>query len=224
LLSERANVVVISVDYRLAPEHPFPAGLNDCYRALEWVYANATELNVLRDQIAVAGDSAGGNLATACCLMEQERGEGRICYQAPVYPVVNLGSIPTDDFEWTLDAYDISHHHDLVRGVVLSLADADSFFNDLYLQGMADVTHPLVSPLFADDLSSLPPTLIVTAEYDYLRLEGEAYARKLSRAGVPTRLVQYRGMDHAFMDKLGDYPQADDCMNEIAKGLKELTK
>lgn len=224
LLSERANAVVISVDYRLAPEHPFPAGLNDCYRAFEWVHAHANELNILKDRIGVAGDSAGGNLATACCLMEQERGEGRICYQALVYPVVNLGSIPTDDFEWTLDAYDISHHHDLIRGVVLALADADSFFNDLYLQGMADVTHPLVSPLFADDFSSLPPTLIVTAEYDYLRLEGEAYARKLSGAGVPTRLVQYRGMDHAFMDKLGDYPQAEDCMNEIAKGLKELTK
>ncbi|WP_031424136.1 alpha/beta hydrolase [Exiguobacterium sp. NG55] len=224
LLSERANAVVISIDYRLAPEHPFPAGLNDCYRAFEWVYAHANELNILKDRIGVAGDSAGGNLATACCLMEQERGEGRICYQALVYPVVNLGSIPTDDFEWALDAYDISHHHDLVRGVVLALADADSFFNDLYLQGMADVTHPLVSPLFADDLSSLPPTLIVTAEYDYLRLEGEAYARKLSGAGVPTRLVQYCGMDHAFMDKLGDYPQAEDCMNEIAKGLKELTK
>lgn len=224
LLSERANAVVISVDYRLAPEHPFPAGLNDCYRALEWVYANAAELNVLRDQIAVAGDSAGGNLATACCLMEQERGEGRICYQALVYPVVNLGSIPTDDFKWALDAYDISHHHDLIRGVVLALADSDSLLNDLYLQGEVDVTHPLVSPLFADDVSGLPPTLIVTAEYDYLRLEEEAYARKLARAGVPTRLIPYRGMDHAFMDKLGDYPQADDCMNEIAKGLKELTK
>lgn len=193
LLSERANAVVISVDYRLAPEHPFPAGLNDCYRALEWVYANAAELNVLRDQIAVAGDSAGGNLATACCLMEQERGEGRICYQALVYPVVNLGSIPTDDFKWALDAYDISHHHDLIRGVVLALADSDSLLNDLYLQGEVDVTHPLVSPLFADDVSGLPPTLIVTAEYDYLRLEGEAYARKLARAGVPTRLIQYRG-------------------------------
>ncbi|WP_214818293.1 alpha/beta hydrolase [Exiguobacterium sp. s131] len=224
LLAERANAVVLSVDYRLAPEHPFPAGLNDCYRAFEWVYANATELNVLRDQIAVAGDSAGGNLATACCLMEQERGEGRICYQALVYPVVNLGSIPTDDFKWALDAYDISHHHDLIRGVVLALADPDSLLNDLYLQGEVDVTHPLVSPLFADDVSGLPPTLIVTAEYDYLRLEGEAYARKLARTGVPTRLIQYRGMDHAFMDKLGDYPQADDCMNVIAKGLKELTK
>ncbi|MGH1443812.1 MAG: alpha/beta hydrolase fold domain-containing protein, partial [Exiguobacterium profundum] len=81
LLSERANAVVISVDYRLAPEHPFPAGLNDCYRAFEWVHAHSNELNILKDRIGVAGDSAGGNLATACCLMEQERGEGRICYQ-----------------------------------------------------------------------------------------------------------------------------------------------
>ncbi|MGE6492173.1 alpha/beta hydrolase [Exiguobacterium sp. NPDC077395] len=224
LLSERANAVVISVDYRLAPEHPFPAGLNDCYRAFEWVYDHAGELNILQDQIAVAGDSAGGNLATACCLMEKERGEGRICYQALVYPVVNLGSIPTDDFEWTLDAYDISHNHDLIRGVVLALADPDSLLNDLYLQGKTDVTHPLVSPLLAEDVTTLPPALIVTAEYDYLQLEGEAYARKLSEAGIPTRLIQYRGMDHAFMDKLGDYPQAEDCMNEIAKGLKELTK
>lgn len=223
-LAERANAVVISVDYRLAPEHPFPVGLNDCYRAFEWVYDHASELNILQDRIAVAGDSAGGNLATACCLMEKERGEGRICYQALVYPVVNLGSIPTDDFEWTLDAYDISHHHDLIRGVVLALADPDSLLNDLYLQGKTDVTHPLVSPLLAEDVTTLPPALIVTAEYDYLRLEGEAYARKLSEAGIPTRLIQYRGMDHAFMDKLGDYPQAEDCMNEIAKGLKELTK
>ncbi|WP_214821897.1 MULTISPECIES: alpha/beta hydrolase [unclassified Exiguobacterium] len=224
LLAERANAVVISVDYRLAPEHPFPAGLNDCDRAFEWVYDNASELNILKNRIGVAGDSAGGNLATACGLMEQERGTARIRYQALIYPVVNLGSIPTDDFEWTLDAYDISHHHDLIRGVVLALADPDSLLNDLYLQGKTDVTHPLVSPLFADDVSGLPPTLIVTAEYDYLRLEGEAYARKLSGAGVPTRLIQYRGMDHAFMDKLGDYPQAEDCMNEIAIGLKELTK
>ena len=224
LLAEKANALVVSVDYRLAPEHPFPAGLNDCYRALEWVHERADDLRVSRDDIAVAGDSAGGNLATACCLLDRSNERNMIRFQALIYPVVNLGSIPTDDYEWKLDNYEIKHHHDLIRGVVRALADNEGFFNQLYLQGKAELTDPLVSPLFADDVNGLPPALIVTAEYDYLRLEGEAYARKLARDGVPTRLIQYHGMDHAFMDKLGDFPQAEDCMIEIANGMKEMTR
>jgi len=224
LLAEKANALVVSVDYRLAPEHPFPAGLNDCFRAVEWVYEQADELNVRNDRIAVAGDSAGGNLATACCLLDRAKRLNRISYQALVYPVVNLGSIPTDDYEWKLGDYEIKHHHDLIRGVVMALGDSDGLLNHVYLQGKAELTDPLVSPLFAEDVAGLPPALIITAEYDYLRLEGEAYARKLARAGVTTRLIQYRGMDHAFMDKLGDFPQAEDCMTEIANGMKEMTR
>ncbi|WP_445002301.1 alpha/beta hydrolase [Exiguobacterium alkaliphilum] len=224
LLAEKANALVVSVDYRLAPEHPFPAGLNDCFRAVEWVHEHADELGVSRDDIAVAGDSAGGNLATACCLMDRAQGTNWITFQALVYPVVNVGSIPTEDYEWTLDRYEIKHHHDLIRGVVMALGDSEKLLNQIYLQGKAELTNPLVSPLFADDVMGLPPALIITAEYDYLRLEGEAYARKLARDDVPTRLIQYRGMDHAFMDKLGDYPQAKDCMTEIANGLKEMTR
>ncbi|WP_233589706.1 alpha/beta hydrolase [Exiguobacterium sp. SH0S7] len=222
-LAEKANAVVVSVDYRLAPEHPFPAGLHDCFQAVKWVYDQADELGVLRDNIAVAGDSAGGNLATGCCLLDRAQQTSMISFQALIYPVVNLGSVPTDDYAWDIAQYDIRHHHDLIRGMVLALSDADSMFNNIYLQGATDVTHPLVSPLLADDLKNLPPTLIVTAEYDYLRLEGEAYARKLARDGVKTRLIQYRGIDHAFLDKIGDYPQAEDCMNEIANEMKELT-
>lgn len=223
-LAEKANVVVVSVYYRLAPEHPFPASLHDCFRAVKWVYDQADDLGVLRENIAVAGDSAGGNLATGCCLLDRAQQTNMISFQALIYPVVNLGSVPTDDYAWDIEQYDIRHHHDLIRGIVLALSDSDSMFNNIYLQGEADVTHPLVSPLLADDLKGLPPALIVTAEYDYLRLEGEAYARKLARDGVQTRLIQYRGMDHAFMDKLGDYPQAEDCMTEIANELKELTR
>lgn len=224
LLAEKANTLVVSIDYRLAPEHPFPAGLNDCFRAVEWVYDQAEELNVRQDRIDVAGDSAGGNLATACCLLDRSNETNMIRFQALIYPVVNLGSIPTDDYEWKLDDYEIKHHHDLIRGVVMALGDSDGLLNHVYLQGKAELTDPLVSPLFAEDVTGLPPALIITAEYDYLRLEGEAYARKLARDGVPTRLIQYRGMDHAFMDKLGDYPQAEDCMIEIANGLKEMTR
>lgn len=223
-LAEKANALVVSVDYRLAPEHPFPAGLDDCFAAVEWVYLQAEKLNVNRHQIAVAGDSAGGNLATACCLMDRAQGTNWITFQALVYPVVNLGSIPTEDYEWTLDRYEIKHHHDLIRGVVMALGDSENLLNQIYLQGKAELTDPLVSPLFAEDVTGLPPALIITAEYDYLRLEGEAYARKLARDGVKTRLIQYRGVDHAFMDKLGDYPQAEDCLAEIANGLKEMTR
>lgn len=224
LLAEKANALVVSVDYRLAPEHPFPAGLNDCYRALEWVHECADELGVSRDGIAVAGDSAGGNLATACCLLDRSNETNMINFQALIYPVVNLGSVPTDDYEWTLERYEIKHHHDLIRGVVMALGDSEDLLNQLYLQGKAELTDPLVSPLLADDVNGLPPALIITAEFDYLRLEGEAYARKLARDGVRTRLIQYRGMDHAFMDKLGDYPQSEDCLTEIANGMKELTR
>ncbi|STO09625.1 alpha/beta hydrolase [Exiguobacterium aurantiacum] len=223
-LAEKANALVVSVDYRLAPEHPFPAGLDDCFAAVEWVYTQAEELNVDRHQIVVAGDSAGGNLATACCLMDRAQGTNWITFQALVYPVVNLGSIPTADYKWDIGQYEIQHHHELIRGVVTALADSDGLLNEVYLQGKAELTNPLVSPLFADDVTGLPPALIITAEYDYLRLEGEAYARKLARDGVKTRLIQYRGMDHAFMDKLGDYPQAEDCLAEIANGLKEMTR
>ncbi|MCT4784007.1 MULTISPECIES: alpha/beta hydrolase [Exiguobacterium] len=222
-LAEQANALVISVDYRLAPEHPFPAGLNDCFRAVEWVHERADELGVSQNDIAVAGDSAGGNLATACCLLDRLNETNMIRFQALIYPVVNLGSIPTDDYNWDIGQYEIGHNHELIQGVVTALADSDGLLNKLYLQGKADVTDPLVSPLFAEDVKGLPPALIITAEYDYLRLEGEAYARKLARDGVNVRLIQYRGMDHAFMDKIGDYPQAEDCMTEIAKALKEMT-
>lgn len=222
-LAEQANALVVSVDYRLAPEHPFPAGLQDCFAAVEWAYTQAEALHVDRNQIAVAGDSAGGNLATACCLMDRAQGTNWITFQALVYPVVNLGSIPTADYKWDIGQYEIEHNHELIQGVVMALADSDGLLNKVYLQGKVETTDPLVSPLFAEDVTGLPPALIITAEYDYLRPEGEAYARKLVRDGVKTRLIQYRGMDHAFMDKIGDYPQAEDCMTEIAKALKEMT-
>lgn len=222
LLAERANVVVISIDYRLAPEHPFPAGLNDCFTAVTWVYEQAEALGINRAQLAVAGDSAGGNLATVCALLDREQQTEMIQYQVLLYPVVNLAALPKDDFEWRLDAYEMNENRELLEGIVTVLADTDGLLNRLYLQGTTDVQDPHVSPLFSDSdkLAGLPEALIITAEYDYLRLEGEAYGRKLARAGVKTKRIQYNGMDHAFIEKLGQYPQAEDCITEIANGLQ----
>lgn len=218
-LAEKAHAAVVSVDYRLAPEHPFPAGLEDCLTAVKWVYENAEKLGINKEQLAVCGDSAGGNLAAVCSLLDSQQGTNRIKYQALIYPVVNPGRIDTEDHRWDINEYEVFHHHELIKGVILALAGSSSMLNKLYLQG-ADVTDIRVSPLLADDLNGLPETLIINAEYDYLRLQAEAYARKLARSGVKTKMIQYKGMDHAFIDKIGDYPQAEDCMNEIAKELK----
>lgn len=220
-LAEKAGAVVVNVDYRLAPENPYPAGLTDCFDAVKWVYEHAAEINVNPEQIGVAGDSAGGNLSAVCSLMDRDLGTGMIKYQALLYPTVSMSGVATDDFEWNLEEYTVNHNHELIQGIIRALGSSTGLEN-IYLDGNTKVTDPYVSPLLADDLSGLPATLIIEAEYDYLRLEGEAYARKLIRSGVKTKMIRYNGVDHAFMDKIGLYPQAEDCMNEIAKGLNEL--
>ncbi|RCW50228.1 alpha/beta hydrolase [Paenibacillus prosopidis] len=219
-LAEKANAVVVSVDYRLAPEHAFPAGLTDCFDAVEWVFLHAAEIGINPGQITVCGDSAGGNLATVCAMMDRDRGTGMINFQALIYPTVNMAGIQTEDFEWSIDQYTINNHRELIIPAVEGLKQGGSFFHDMYLQKQTDPGHHYVSPLLADDLTGLPEALVIVAEYDYLRLEGEAYARKLSRSGVQTKLICYSGMDHAFIDKIGLYPQAEDCMVEIAEAIK----
>ncbi|MDQ6421634.1 alpha/beta hydrolase [Paenibacillus sp. LHD-117] len=221
-LAEKAGAVVVNVDYRLAPEHAYPAGLNDCFEAVQWVYEHAEELGVNPQQIGVAGDSAGGNMAAVCALMDRDQGTGMIRYQALIYPTVNMGNIETEDFRWSLDEYEIRDHRELIVGGIQELGEGSDMIIQLYLQNRAELTDPYFAPLLADDLTGLPETLIVTAEYDYLRIENEAFARKLARTGIATKLIQYNGMDHAFMDKIGQYPQAEDCMSEIAKDVRRI--
>ncbi|PQZ54927.1 alpha/beta hydrolase [Bacillus sp. MYb209] len=221
-LAEKAGAVVISVDYRLAPEHPYPAGLTDSFEAVTWVYEHATELRVSPQQIAVSGDSAGGNLATVCALMDSEKGTKMIKLQALIYPTVNMAGVQTEDFEWSRDQYEIRNHSELIIPMLEGMAGSSELLFQLYLQNNGEITDPHVSPLLSNKLSNMPQTLIVTAEFDYLKVECEAYAAKLARSGVTTKLIQYNGTDHAFMDKIGLYPQAEDLMNEIAKEIKRV--
>ncbi|MBJ7996974.1 alpha/beta hydrolase [Bacillus mycoides] len=221
-LAEKAGAVVISVDYRLAPEHPYPAGLTDCFESLIWVYEHAEEIRVNPQQIAISGDSAGGNLSTVCALMDREKGTEMIKFQALIYPSVNMGGVQTEDFNWSLDQYEIRNHAEIITPLVTALGESSRVLFQIYLQNNAEITDPHVSPLLSDQLSGMPATLIATAEFDYLKVECEAYAAKLARSGVPTKLIQYNGTDHAFMDKIGLYPQAEDLMNEIAKEIKRV--
>lgn len=219
MLSERAGAVVIAVSYRLAPEYPYPSGLTDCYDAVKWVYENGAEIHVNPDQLVVTGDSAGGNYSAVCAMMDRDWGTGMIKYKALIYPSVNLCEADTDDHKWNINEYEIrtGSHKELILASIYGLKDSLPLVRKLYLQHTADPADPYVSPLHALDLSGMPETLIITAEFDKFRLEGEAYARKLIRAGVRTEVIQYNGMDHGFIDKAGIYPQVEDCMNEIAQ-------
>lgn len=161
-------------------------------------------------------------LATVCAMKDRDEGTRMIKYQALIYPTVNMAGVETDDFTWSTDQYTIHNDRELIMAALIGMGELTKMLEPIYVQGKEDVTHPYLSPLLADDLSKMPETLIITAEYNYLRLEDEAYARKLQCAGVKTGLIQYNGVDHAFMDKLGLYPQAEDCMNEIAKRIKNF--
>src|SRR5579863_3195428 len=174
---------VVLVDYRLAPEHPFPAPIEDCYDALLWSAQEATKLKV---PVVVAGDSAGGNLATVCAMLVRDQGGPKIALQIMIYPVC--------DCDMETESYKA-----FGAGLVLTAADM-SWFYDHYLEGDKQKrASPLVSPLRARELKGLPPALIMTAEYDVLRDEAETYGKRLAAAGVKVSIRRYRGVTHGFL-------------------------
>lgn len=228
LLADMADMVVIGVDYCLAPEYHFPAGLYDCYDALNWTYEHATELGIDRNKLSVGGDSAGGTLAIGCAILERdavkagELSQSRISYQALLYPGVLVDNFKLDDYKWKMSDYQIPEDDLLAMGAALSLKAMTAEMPYLYMGVDGHVKDPLAAPLCQESLAGLPETLLVLCEYDYLRLSGEAFGRKLVRDEVALRTILYRGMDHAFIDKIGDYPQAYDLAMEIAKDVRRV--
>lgn len=204
-----AGAVVVSVDYRLAPEHPFPAAVDDCYAATDWVVESAGWLGIDPNRIAVGGDSAGGNLGAVIALKARDEKRPRIAAQVLVYPVTNLASLETASYQ------EFAEEHHLT-------ASEMRWFRDSYLANPHDGLHPYASPLLAPDPTGLPPALVITAECDVLRDEGEAYARRLEQAGVPVTAKRYSGMIHPFFSMLGALPQSRDAINRIAAFLNSL--
>jgi acetyl esterase len=209
-LARDSNATVISVDYRLAPEHTFPCAAEDCYTVTKWVADNAEQLKVDGSRLAVAGDSAGGNLTAVTSLLARERGGPTIAFQLMVYPVVDgMMSFPS-----------IKEN---AEGYLLTAADMVWFY-DHYAPEDVDRKNPYLSPLYAPDLSGLPPALVITAEYDPLRDEGEAYADALQQAGVEARSSRYDGMIHGFFGLDAVVPAAAPAMEEAAAALKYWLK
>jgi len=204
-LANAAHAVVVSVDYRLAPEHRFPAALDDCMAVTHWLTAHAAELAGDPARIAVAGDSAGGNLAGAIALASRNGGPGLVA-QVLVYPVIDAAC---DTASFTANA----------EGYLLT-ASTMRWFWDQYLGPEHDRSDPYASLLHADDLTGAPPALVITAEYDVLRDEGEAYAGRLRDAGVDVTCSRYDGMVHGFFNMDAMTPASGQAMSEIAVFLE----
>lgn len=184
-LANQAQCAVVSVDYRMGPEHKFPKAVDDCVAATRWVAAQARQLLIDADRIAVGGDSAGGNLATVTALTIRDSGGPNLIFQLLIYPTTTL-------------QHDTSSTTELAQGYVLTL-EVMHYYRACYLSNPEERTDWRASPLLARDLSGLPPALIITAGYDPIRDEGKAYAEKLQAAGVKVRYVCYEGMIHGFI-------------------------
>lgn len=190
-IANGAGAVVVAVDYRLAPEHKYPAAAEDSYAATVWAVENAAAIGADPNRVAVVGDSAGGNLAAVVSLMARDRGGPRLRYQVLAYPVTDY-------------SFESTSYRENAEGYFLS-RDSMVWFWDLYLPDQAAGADPLASPLRAKDLSGLPPALVLTAEYDPLCSEGDAYADRLREAGVPVEHRRYEGLIHGFLTR----PQLD---------------
>ncbi len=207
MLANRSEAVVMAVDYRRAPENKFPAAVEDAYMAACWLVENAESVDVDPARVAVAGDSAGGNLATVVALLAKEHGNPPLVFQLLVYPITDYYSPGTPSYEENAEGY------------YLTKKDMIWFWNN-YISEASHATSPYAAPLRAPDLSGLPPALIITVEYDPLRDEGEAYAKRLQEAGVSVKLSCYNGTVHNFFRLGGVIEQGNQAMNEAGAALK----
>jgi acetyl esterase len=204
-LAERTACAVILVDYRLAPEYRYPTAVDDSYAALEWVGAHLSDIAGYEAPLILAGDSAGGNLAAVMALRARDRGGPPIALQVLVYPVT--------DADFDRPSY-VDPENDL-----LLTRDGMIWYWDHYLPDASRRTEPDASPLHAENLSGLPPAVILTAEHDVLRDEGEAYAARLQEANVPTELQRYAGQTHGFFSLLM-LPGSELGFQQVVKAVK----
>jgi acetyl esterase/lipase len=207
-LAHLAGRVVVSVDYRLAPEHPFPAAVDDAVAATQYVIENAGEFGIDARQVAVGGESAGGNLAAVTALRCRGSVTPSLAFQLLVYPQVDFA-----DESPSMREYAAGH---------FITSDMLAYFDRHYLGASPNRRQPDVSPLAAD-LSGLPPAFVLTAECDPLRDQGEAYARKLEQAGVPVRTKRYEGMIHPFFSLAGIIAGGRTAITDAASALKEAS-
>ncbi len=205
-LAGESDAVVVAVDYRLAPEHRYPSAFDDCYNVTRFIAQNPGEFGAAPGRIGVMGDSAGGNLAAAVCLKARDENDFVLQLQVLIYPVIEP-TCETASFEDFAEGYGLT-------------AEVMQWFWQQYIDGDTP-PDPYLAPARAVRLGSLPPAHVVTAEFDVLRDEGEAYAARLSKAGTETTLRRYDGMIHGFFHLRTVFDEAQNAMLDIASIIKQ---
>ncbi|WP_409525042.1 alpha/beta hydrolase [Nitrincola sp. MINF-07-Sa-05] len=207
-LSALSNCLVVQVDYRLAPESPFPAAVDDCYAALCWLNEHLKELGVMSGSVAIAGDSAGACLAAVICLLARDNGGPNIQHQTLIYPTTSAVETRFNSYQQYGEGYTLT-----TRSM--------GYFMEHYLSGAAEPVDFRLAPLEAEDLSGLPPALILVAGYDPLRDEGLAYADALLAAGNDATLIEYAGLVHGFISMSGAVSAAGLAVDQVAAAWRQ---
>lgn len=207
-LSKLSEAIVISVEYPLAPENPFPNGLNQIYNVIKWSYDNAKNINGKKDKIAIVGDSSGGNLCAAVSYMDKENSFQYVKCQVLIYPSTNILNLDTNS--WIKFG----------KGYMMDKESQDKVIS-LYIKNKKYRRNKYSSPLLAEDFRNLPPTFIIVGELDPLKDEGVMYANKLIKSCVPTSLKQYKGVIHGFITMDRVFEQADIAIKEISIYIKD---
>jgi acetyl esterase len=208
-LASQSGALFVSVDYRLAPEHPFPAAVDDCSAALQWVHEHAAELGGDPARLAVAGDSAGGNLAAVTAVQARDRQGPALRLQLLAYPVTDAN-------------FDTASYKENGEGYFLTAATMQWFWSHYTGSDLdGDRTDPRASVLRTEDLTGAAPAVVLTAEYDPLRDEGEDYGERLSAAGVTTEIRRYDGQIHGFLGMAGAIPAAAEILRETAATIRD---
>lgn len=213
------GMIAVGVDYRLAPENPYPLGYTDCYTVLKWVEEQAEALGGDAKNIFVAGDSAGGNLAIYCSNRDIDEGTNHIRGQILLYPTVNMGGVKDEATAFTLDDIEM---YDKQRALITP--GIELFRQSQSMLGPILGTNALMNKdltPYMDVSPELPVTMMSAGEHDYLTIESLAYAKKLKEAGVDVTFTYYCGLGHAYIDHIGNYPQAEDCINDMARFIEK---
>lgn len=222
LLAERANAVVCSIDYSLPPETPYPVPTTQIYEALSCLNRNADAFQIDKDAVFIGGDSAGGNMSASVTLMDCDRGTHFIKGEVLIYAKLIFANHLLEGYKRDLGAFELAEEEAEYLQGLTSIGSDESNARDeaFYVQGRYDIREPYISPMLGR-LEGLPKTLMIQAEYDGLRLEGEYYAKLLKEAGVPVRMIRYCNVSHGFLDQIGILPHAEAAINEIASFMNE---